>query len=160
MHQAFSVDDLLKEELVMLNVKAENMEHLMAQMCNTAFKKGYVTDSYLEAVLEREKLYPTGLPTEIMKVALPHSTDRSHVQKPGIFIAQLAKPVAFKEMGEGERDVMAEMVFMLAVKGDLEQLTVLQNIVGMFTKPEALTALKHAKTSSDIINAVKTHLGI
>ena len=158
MLQAFSVDDLLSEDLVMLNVEVDSMEKLMTRMCNLAKEKGYVKDSYLEAVLERERLYPTGLPTEIIKVALPHSTDRSLVLKSGIFIAKLKNPVAFKEMGEGERDVPVNMVFMLAVNGDKEQLTVLQSIVGMFTKHEALYALKNAVTSSEIIEALKTHL--
>jgi len=158
MLQAFSVDDLLNEDLVMLNVEADSIEQLMTLMCDSARKKGYVKDSYLEAVLEREKLYPTGLPTEIIKVALPHSTDRSQVLKSGIFIARLKNPVAFKEMGDGERDVLVEMVFMLAVNGDKEQLTVLQDIVGMFTKREALTALKSAKTPKEVIAALKTHL--
>jgi len=158
MMQKFSIDDLLHEDLVLMDVTTGSMEELMEQICDYARDKGYVKDSYLAAVLERESSYPTGLPTEVMKVALPHTTDQSHVLKSGIFIAKLPKPVTFKEMGEGINDVPVEMVFMLSVNGAKEQLTVLQNIVGMFTKPEALTALKNSNTAADIIAAIKTHL--
>ena len=158
MMQEFSVNDLLHEDLVLMDVVAGSVEELMEQICGYAQKKGYVKDSYLAAVLERENSYPTGLPTEVMKVALPHTTDQSHVLKSGIFIAKLPKPVSFKEMGEGINDVPVEMVFMLTVNGTKEQLTVLQNIVGMFTKPEALAALKNTNTAADIIAAIKTHL--
>ena len=157
MLQAFSINDLICEDYIMLGVKADNMRHLMEQMCNYAYHKGYVKEGYLEALLERESMYPTGLPTEVMKVALPHTVDKCHVIKSGIFIARLEQPVAFKEMGDGERDVMVEMVFMLAVNSANEQLTVLQNVVGMFTKPEALLALKNAKNESEIIEMIKTY---
>lgn len=158
MLQAFSVEDLLDEDLVLLDVEADNMEQLLKLMCDSAKAKSYVKDSYLEAVLERERLYPTGLPTEIIKVALPHTMDRSHVLKSGIFIAKLKRPVAFKEMGDGEREVPVDIAFMLAINGDKEQLTVLQNIVGLFTKHEVLDALKNANTPYEIIQALKVHL--
>ena len=156
--KVFSVDDLLGEKLVMMDVQGDNVEEVMKQVCDYAQELGFVKESYLQAVLEREAIYPTGLPTEVMKVALPHTTDRSHVLESGIFIAKLANPVAFKEMGDGERDVLVEMLFMLAVNGDKEQLTVLQDIVGMFTKNGALQALKEADNPRAVIAAVKNHL--
>lgn len=154
----FSADDLLHENLVMIDVEADCMENLLTQMCTYAQSLGFVKDSYLQAVLDREELYPTGLPTKIIKVALPHATDKSHVVKPGIFIAKLVHPVVFKEMGDGVNDIDVEMAFLLAVNGEKEQLAVLQDIVGMFTKDEALQTLKEACTKKQIIDIIKANI--
>jgi PTS system galactitol-specific IIA component len=156
--KVFSADDLLHEDQIMLGVYAENVKELMEQMCAYARKMGFIKDSYLAAVLEREEIYPTGLPTEVMKVALPHTTDKSHVLKSGIFVAKLEKPVTFKEMGDGENDVPVEMVFMLAVNGDKEQLKVLQDIVGIFTKNGVMQALKNAGDEQQIIDTIRANL--
>lgn len=153
-----SADDLLHCNKVMLNICADSVEELMKQMCDHAQKIGSVKESYFDAVIERERIYPTGLPTELMKVALPHTMDKSHVLQSGIFVAKLKQPVIFKEMGNGVNDVLVEMVFMLAVNGDKEQLTVLQDIVSMFTNHEALQALKDAVDEEQIIDAIKTYL--
>lgn len=150
----------MREDFVLVDVSADSMEELMGMLCSYAQKKGYVKESYLEAVLERESLYPTGLPTEVLKVALPHTTDKDHVIQSGIFIAKLKKPVLFKEMGDGVKDVPVEMVFMLSVNGTSDQLVALKGIVGMFTKPEAQIALKDAQTPAEIIAAIKTHLDV
>ena len=35
-----------------------------------AYRKGYVKEGFADAVIKREKLYPTALPTEVLKVAI------------------------------------------------------------------------------------------
>ncbi len=59
---------------------------------------GHVRASYKEALLAREERFPTGLPTQVMAVAIPH-TDVEHVERSFISVARLAEPVAFHEMG-------------------------------------------------------------
>ncbi|MCL2006868.1 MAG: PTS sugar transporter subunit IIA [Treponema sp.] len=146
--------DLLNEDCVMMNVRAENKEDLLAKICEYACKKGYVEDGYLTALLERENEFPTGLPTEIIKVAVPHAIDNSRVIKSGIFIARLAEPIAFKEMGDGENDVMAEIIFLLVIKSGEDQGAVLKSIMGMFADTNALSALKPAETPREIIEVI------
>lgn len=152
------IDDLLHKRLVFCDVEATDQQDLLTRLCGEAHAQGFIKNSYLEAVLERERTYPTGLPTNIMKVAVPHTMDKSHVLRSAIVIARLKKPVAFKEMGNGERDVPVEMVFMLAVNGTHEQLNILQNVVGLFSREDVMAELKDALTPDAIIDCVRKHV--
>lgn len=154
----FKIENLLNEELVFMNVEADNSEDLLRFLAAEAHKKGYVKSGYADAVIEREHLYPTALPTEIMKIAVPHSIKRDQVITPVIIIATLKNPIAFKEMGDGERDVMVDIVFMLAVCGSNEHLTFLQKIVSMFSDTEAMSDIKQTTTSKALIEVLKKHL--
>jgi PTS system galactitol-specific IIA component len=153
-----SIDSLLQESLVFHDLLASDREELLTKMCEEAKKQGLVKEGYLEAVLEREGRYPTGLETNIIRVAVPHAIDKTHVNRSAIIVAKLKRPVIFKEMGEGVLDVPAEMVFLLAMNAPKAQLKVLQKIVGLFTKEKALNSLKEAASPSEIIQAIKDNI--
>ena len=153
-----NIDQLLHIDMVFLDVEAENKEDLLTQLVDKAYSKGYVKDTFLDAVLERENLYPTALPTSILKVAVPHAIDRSLIIKPVILLAKLKHPVVFKEMGEGVKDIAVDIVFLLAVNGPRDQLCILQKVVGMFSNVNAMQAIKEAHTKKDLIDAVKSNL--
>ncbi|MDR0620421.1 MAG: PTS sugar transporter subunit IIA [Deltaproteobacteria bacterium] len=155
---ALDIDRFLDEGLVFCDLKAADQTELLTLMCAEAQRRGLVMEGYLEAVLDREKQYPTGLETKVIKVAVPHAMDKSKVIRPAIVVAKLNSPVNFKEMGEGLVDVPAEMVFLLAMTGPKDQLTALQKLVGLFTKDAALIALKEAATPTAIVQAIKDHL--
>ncbi|MBU5585366.1 PTS sugar transporter subunit IIA, partial [Enterococcus sp. S181_ASV_20] len=55
----------------------------------------FVHPSYQQAVIERERIFPTGLPTKGINVAIPH-TDSIHVKKEGFLVGVLEKPVTFE----------------------------------------------------------------
>lgn len=38
-----------------------------------------------------------------MKVAVPHAIERDYVLEPRVLVATLKEPVAFKEMGDGDK---------------------------------------------------------
>ena len=155
---ALKIDDLIDEELVFLDEEADDAETLLRTLAGRALEKGYVKEGYAEAVLERERLYPTALPTEVLKVAVPHAMERDLVVRPVIVVATLKHPVNFKEMGEGVKDVPVDVVFLLAVCGSKDQLTILQKIVGMFSDASAMTDVKNAASRQDLITAIKAHL--
>lgn len=151
----FKIEDLLDEELVFTELEAEDWVDVLRKLSAAAMEKGYVKESYFNAVLEREQLYPTALPTPVLKVAVPHAMERVHVVKPVIVVATLKTPVSFKEMGDGVNDVPVDIVFMLAVNGDKDQLTILQKIVGMFSDSSAMQSLKDACGRVELARAVK-----
>lgn len=144
-------ETLLHEELVLLNYEAENREDLLYKLASVLNDKGYVKESYIQGVLEREKIFPTGLNTEGVKVALPH-TDAKHVNKPAILIAKLKKPVIFKEMGIGENDVEAKLIFMMAVKNPDEQVKTLSKLMGILCQKELLTRLYDSVSESEVVD--------
>ena len=154
----FRIEDLLDENLIFMNEEAPDYETLLHNLSDKLEEKGYVKEGYADAVIRREQIYPTGLPTNIMKVAVPHAIERDYVLEPRVLVATLKEPVAFKEMGDGVRDVMVDIVFLLAVCGSNDQLTILQKIVGLFSESDAMAELKQASTTSELYKVLKHYL--
>lgn len=144
-------DSLLNEELVLLDYEAKNKEELLKGLASILKERGYVKESYINGILEREKVFPTGLNTEGIKVALPH-TDAKHVNKPAILFAKLKEPVTFKEMGLSGNNVEAKMIFMMAVKNPEEQVKCLGNLMSIMSKKEMLISLYSCTNKSEVMN--------
>ena len=87
-----SAIDLLREELISVGVEAADWQEVLTLLANRLFQAGYVRESYLQAVLDRERQFPTGLRTAEVAVALPH-TEKEHVLKPAVAVAILAHPL-------------------------------------------------------------------
>ncbi|MBY4798239.1 PTS sugar transporter subunit IIA [Collinsella sp. AGMB00827] len=136
-----AIEDLLHTELMLFDVVVDSKEELIRVLANRAEQAGFVEPGYAEDVIERERQFPTGLPTVGLKVAVPHAMTQEHVNKPAIVTARLAQPVLFKEMGAGVADVPVELVFMLVAKGDKQHLAVLQKLISLLSDPEALRVL-------------------
>ncbi|MDO4313238.1 MAG: PTS sugar transporter subunit IIA [Eubacteriales bacterium] len=154
----FKIEDLLDEGLIFMDVEAPDSETLLHSLSDELHSRGYVKQGYGDAVIRRERIYPTGLPTNIMKVAVPHAIERDYVLEPRVLVATLKNPVAFKEMGDGERDVMVDIVFLLAVCGSNDQLTILQKIVGLFSDTDALSEIRQAENRTSLYQILKKHL--
>ncbi|MFZ7134600.1 MAG: PTS sugar transporter subunit IIA [Eubacteriales bacterium] len=149
--------DLLYENLIFFDFEADDRTDLLSKLSNILKERGFVKDTFLEAVLERESKFPTGIPTVEVKIAIPH-TDISHVNKPCITIAKLKKAIIFREMGSHANEIEVELVFMLAVNAPKDQLKVLQKIIGMFCKPEILIALRDSTTPKEIIDIITKNI--
>lgn len=139
----------LKNELILLDVKAENQFELLEKVADNLYQLGYVKKSYKNAVIEREKIFATGLPTLMGGVAIPH-TDIQHVEKPAISIARLEKPVKFIIMGDDSATVDVDLIFMLAMKEEHAQLELLQSLMGILQDEKALGFIKKATNQDDI----------
>jgi galactitol PTS system EIIA component len=104
----------ISERLTLFNLSARSDEDAIRKLADLFVRHGVVRETYLDAVLEREKVMPTGLATKIGGVALPH-TDSEHVKRSAIAIARLASPVKFKNMANPAEWVDVEIVFLLAI---------------------------------------------
>ncbi|CAA7600890.1 Phosphoenolpyruvate-dependent sugar phosphotransferase system, EIIA 2 [Acididesulfobacillus acetoxydans] len=148
---------LLQPELIFSHVTASNQEDLLMDLSSKLLSKGYVKDSFADAVIARERTFPTGLFTNGVPVAIPH-TDAIHVLKPGILIANLDKPIIFKEMGNGVNDVSAELIFLLAIDKPENQIDVLKKVMNILCKSEILFKIKKAQDISETLEILKQEI--
>lgn len=122
---------LLKPELVFLDFEATDRLDFFQKLGAELTKRGYVKDTWLDAILEREKNYPTGLACPAISVALPH-VDPQHLLKPYIAIVKPTHTIRFDGMA-GSGDVDAQLIINLGVMAhDEEQVGVLQAFLGIF----------------------------
>ena len=54
---------ILKKELILLDIDVKDKLDVLEIMADNLHRLGYVKDTYKKAVIEREKVFATGLPT-------------------------------------------------------------------------------------------------
>ncbi len=112
---------------------------------------GYVKGSFGQACLEREKVFPTGLPTEPFGIAIPH-TDCEHVKRGAIAVGVLPEPVQFVEMGcLDESYVDAHAIVVLAIADPEAVTSVLRELAMSFQDAEFLIGLKEARSADTVL---------
>jgi PTS system galactitol-specific IIA component len=140
---------LLVDDLIRLSFGAESWEEVLRRLAQDLCAVGRVHPTYEDAVVARERTFPTGLAVGDIGVAIPHA-DVEHVREPGIAIATLSAPVAFGEMGNPGQTVPVRIVFMLAIHEAEAMVGVLQDLVGSFQQPGALAAILDATSPEDV----------
>jgi PTS system galactitol-specific IIA component len=144
-------------DLIELNYKAENKEEIIGRLSELLQKKGKVKATFKEAVLEREKVFPTGLKTKHITFALPH-TDPEHVNETGIAVAVLENTVKFSSMDNASKILDVNTIVVMAVKDKSKQVTVLQNLISMMQDKKITEEIQSSKDKTDILEIFKKNL--
>lgn len=144
----------LNPSLILPGIDAADFEDVMRQVGSAVIREGYAKDTYVQALITRERDYPTGLDVDGYGVAIPH-TSVDHVNKPGIAIAVLNEPVTFTQMGTDDETVGVRLVFMLAVVDPNKHIDELQRILAIIQDTAVLDKLLSAKGAEEIINIIK-----
>ena len=138
------------EENILINVGADRKEEVIRLLTDLLVKNGYVTPEYYDVLIEREEQYPTGLPTEGAKVAIPHGFSEGCVLKPALGIATLERPVVFRNMVSRDEELPVEVVFLFALADAHEGGEDLHRVMSVFSDGELLTALRTAKSGCEV----------
>ncbi|WP_421382727.1 PTS mannitol transporter subunit IICBA [Bacillus salacetis] len=140
-------DDLLLEENIFIGKEFANKEEAIRFAGEALVKAGYVEDSYVDAMIERE-----GITTTYMgnNVAIPHGTEdaKKAVLRSGFTVIQVPNGVDFN----GEQ---AKLIFGIAGK-DGTHLEILSGIAVICSEQENVDQMVQAKTAKelkDIINS-------
>ena len=142
----------LNEALVLPGIDAPSSDEVMRKVGGAFIREGYAKDSYVDALIAREKDFPTGLDTDGVGVAIPH-TDVSHVIRQGVAIATLREPATFVQMGTDDETVGVSLVFMLCVIEPNEHLEQLSKNAEVSLDEDAVKQLEAAATPQDVADA-------
>lgn len=147
---------MLSEELVFLDEEYETSDKFLNSIADKLLEKGYVKESFKDAILKREEEYPTAIETEKYNLAIPH-TDSEHVNKPGIVFVRLNNKCNFKEMCTNN-DINVNMAFVLLVTKKEEQVNLLSKLMGLFAETEFLDNLYNEKDPSAIVEVLNDRI--
>lgn len=120
-------------------VDAGDAEELLRVLAGVVVDHGYAHPSLPAAVVERERRFPTGLPTPIPS-AIPH-TDPEHLLRSGVAVASLARPLRFAQMGGTGESLDVRLVVLLCVTDPAAQVEALQQVLGRLADSAALERL-------------------
>ncbi len=128
-----TVTDVLKIEGIRLQQKAATKEEAIEMAGKALVELGYVTEDYIPAMQEREKLVSTYMG---MGLAIPHGTthDPDVIKKTGIVVLQFPDGVSFG-------DEKAQLVIGIAGKGG-EHMEVLAKVASALDDEAVLDKMK------------------
>ncbi|TMU85095.1 PTS mannitol transporter subunit IICBA [Bacillus sp. BHET2] len=140
-------DDLLLEENIFMNQEFATKEEAIRFAGEALVKAGYVEESYVDAMIDREGITSTYMGNN---VAIPHGTEdaKKAVIKSGFTVVQVPKGVDFN----GEK---AKVIFGIAGK-DGTHLEILSGIAVVCSEQENVDQMvqaQSAKELKDIINS-------
>ena len=138
------LDHFFSKDLVFC-LEADNQEQLFDQVATLLEEKKVVTDTYRSALIEREKIFPTGLDMEFLgkdlpNVAIPH-TDTIHNLTENVVVVRLAKPVTFHNMIAPDKEVEVSLLFFIINNSSSSQTNILAQLMDFFTGNGHLEAL-------------------
>ena len=138
------LDHFFSKDLVYC-LEADNQEQLFDQVATLLEEKKVVTDTYRSALIEREKMFPTGLDMEFLgkdlpNVAIPH-TDTIHNLTENVVVVSLPKPVTFHNMIAPDKEVEVSLLFFIINNSSSSQTNILAQLMDFFTGNGHLEAL-------------------
>jgi len=148
---------LFDPKVILLNIEANTADEALTLLAKKLLAEGYVKDSFIQAILDREAEFSTGLPGFGRGVAIPHA-DPQHVNTSVLAVATLKHPVDFRMMGNHDEKIAVEVMFMLALKESHSHMSVLQSLMDVIQNESLLTQIKEAATPSELYALVSAHI--
>lgn len=121
-----------------------------------ALERGFVRPSFTQALVDRERDHPTGLPTPV-PVAIPHA-DTEHVLRPALAAVLLDPPVPFGEMGGAGGDVAVRLAVVLMVTDPARQVGLLSRLITALRRPDLGEVLADVEDPDGLARAVTSLL--
>ncbi|MFT4297372.1 MAG: PTS sugar transporter subunit IIA [Micropruina sp.] len=125
-------------------------DELLQTLGGAVTAAGLAEPSYVAALQQREREFPTGLDLS-GGVAIPH-TSADHVSGNTIAVASLAQPVTFREMG-GDEDSTVEVstVFMLVFADAANHVPLLSHMIGKLQDADFVASVRSADEPAGIV---------
>ena len=147
---------MITDDLIFIDRTEENYISFLENISDELETLGYVNNDFKNAIIEREKVFATGIGTEKFNLAIPH-TDSEYVLKPGIAFVKFKNACDFNEMCTN-KNLKVSMAFILLVKNKDEQTKLLSKLMGLFVDNDFLQSLFEETNVSKLLNKINNKL--
>lgn len=143
-------------DLFKKNINSKTRLELFNEVGKILISKNYVKNSYIENIIERENIYPTGIMTSYCPVAMPH-IDAKYSNVNTLFVITSEKGIEFED-AEEDKNLYAKIIFGLIVKNHDEHIDFLVKISSIIQNVDLLENLYNAKNETEMKNLIEKHL--
>jgi len=147
----------LRKENVFIDVEVNNTDELFETIGRRMIDGGFAKDGFIQALKDREKAFPTGLPSGDIGVGLPH-VDACHILIPAVAVIRLKKPIQFVMMGSDDTIVDARVIFMLLLQAGESQLTMLQKLVDIIQNEDFMQSILDCDSPIEVFELLKNSI--
>jgi len=144
--------------LVFWNLKGDSADECLRFLGQALTEAGKAKGDYTRAVLEREKVYPTGLEMPSISIAIPHANPINAVEN-AFAVAKLEHPVAFRHMADEEQEVAAELILMMCIAQPQIQAPMLSKVLEMFSAQDMGERVRACKNSEELYALLQSKAG-
>ena len=141
--------------LVLLHQNFDNYEELLTTMAGLAKEQGLVDDTYLSALLAREKEFPTGLELPV-NISISHIA--TGVNRSFVSIATLEHPVMFRSMDLSGTELQVRVAFVFGILDAQSQLAILQQFARSFADGERIMELVNSESEEELLEKLNVLL--
>ncbi|MBO8162682.1 MAG: PTS sugar transporter subunit IIA [Brevibacillus sp.] len=149
---------LTPEHLLVLNQPCDRIG-VLQRLGALLVKSGTVEQAYVDAVVAREGEYPTGLEIGEINVAIPHANTTS-VCRSGIALGIVKPGVKFCSMAEPDKEILVQVVILLAAQKSELQLHVLEQIMEFIQDQGRLQTMLEAADEQELYTRLTQHLAL
>lgn len=142
--------DMLKSDLIFLDVDAESRTDLYKQIAKKLNTRGYVKSSYEAALNKREDEFPTGIVSDYISIALPHA-DPENINSPFVCVVTTKAPIQMLQMGYNTEEQASTFFFLGITKSD-DQLILLQKFMALIQDKDFTTQFSQITDTKEMFN--------
>lgn len=148
------MSNMFDAKIALFHRHADSRDEALKMLAEEFMKSGVAKETFFDGILNREKVFPTGLTLNNMCVAIPH-TDPEHVNRTQIGFMSLDTPVEFIEMGSDDTKIQVTMLFMLALKEAHQQMDMLMKLMDVFQNDELMECFKAVDNYEEYMGLIK-----
>lgn len=143
-----SYHSMFDQNLVRLDTEAKDKTELFQQVAQQLERHGFVNEDYLIGITERENNFPTGLITQHLNIALPHS-DPQYIKQPFVYVVRLKEAITVNQMGDNQAMKVKDFFF-LGIKEPSKQVGLLQTFMTLFMDQEFVKRYEESKSETAV----------
>lgn len=136
------MQDSKKPVVLVHEANAATQADLFNEVSELLKKRGAVESTFLNALKQREALFPTGLDFGDFAVAIPH-IDPEHVRVPGLVVCRNSIPILFNAMDRHDRELEVRVTFWPLVVDPHEQVGLLAALLQFLQVDDNYERLSH-----------------
>lgn len=154
-----SEKSILDPELVFWDLQGNDAKDCLRFLGNALENAGKAKGDYTDAVLEREIVYPTGLQTPSLPIAIPHANPSNAIEN-AFAVAKLKEPVMFRHMADEEQEVPVELIFMMCIVEPQIHAPLLRKILEAFSVEGMEKEIYSCRNSNELYELLQKKTGV
>lgn len=119
--------------------------------------RGFVRETFPQAILDRETAFPTGLDAGGINVAMPHC-DVEHIVRGALSVGVLRRPVPWHRMDDPASTCDVSVVVMLALNEAHAHLEMLQKVVALIQDQDLMRRIVGSSNPEEAFGLMSTRL--
>lgn len=120
-------------------------ETMLNELAGLLVEQGYVKESYPEALIQREREYPTGLALEDnLNVAIPHADIEHAIKQVLVIVRHKSGHFLFNRMESPDNSIAVKNAFLFIITEKNRYIKFLSNFVELFRSEEGRDVIRNA----------------